>query len=120
LPRAATVTLAMFVRGPLPPESMLSNGAVTPLLSIPVPGDADSSVSADDGGAATRVADAIAADQDGATRPSPPPTPPPARGCAGCSMDAGDASATSAIAALAAIAFAKLRRRRRRPEERGS
>ncbi|MGH7295147.1 MAG: DUF2330 domain-containing protein, partial [Polyangiaceae bacterium] len=40
LPRGAAVSMATFVRGAVPPESFLSSGGATPVLSFPAPAPA--------------------------------------------------------------------------------
>jgi MYXO-CTERM domain-containing protein len=105
LPRAGNVTLGSFVRGAVPPESFLSAGGPTPLLSIPAAG-ADGGGGPDDASAPTSPTD------DAGIASQPPATPPPEGGCAGCSVGSADATSASAIAALAALGFARLRRRR--------
>jgi MYXO-CTERM domain-containing protein len=103
MPRAGAVTLTSFVHGTLPPESFLSSGGATPVLSFPAP-----SLALVDAGAAAEL--------DAATAPpAPPPLPPtapPQRGCAGCAVGATDASSAGAITALVALAIARLRRRK--------
>jgi hypothetical protein len=113
VPRGA-LTLASFVRGAVPPETILSSGlGGAPILGAAAPGNeggavvlADSAlVPPDDGGAASPVApDAGAA--------MPPPESRPSGGCAGCAV--GDRrAASSALAGLAALAFVLGLRRRR-------
>jgi hypothetical protein len=109
-PRDASLQLAAFVKGPLPPESMLSTGGATPVLSFPPP-----NMAADAGGdLGAVVAEAGAVDTSGdAGQPPPlPPTAPPSGGCAGCSSTQGNATTGGAIAALLGIALTRLRRRR--------
>jgi MYXO-CTERM domain-containing protein len=110
-PRDASLQLAAFVKGPLPPESMLSTGGATPVLSYPPPNMAVADAGGDLGAV---VAEAGAVDTGGDAGPPPPlpPTAPPSGGCAGCSSTQGNATTGGAIAALLGIALTRLRRRR--------
>ncbi|HEX8795132.1 MAG TPA: DUF2330 domain-containing protein [Polyangiaceae bacterium] len=117
LPRAGSVTLASFVRGVVPPESMLSTGGPTPLLSIPAATSGIVDAGWTDMGDATTVphpsldgGDGVATDAMPAAMPA---TAPPSGGCAGCAMAAGDTTSASAIAALVAVAGARLRRKKK-------
>jgi len=117
LPRAGSLTLASFVRGAVPPESMLSTGGPTPLLSFPAAMGAIVDAGASGTWDATTVpqpsldgGDTAAGD---ATPTAMPPTAPPSGGCAGCAIAGGDATSAGAIAALTAIAGARLRRRKK-------
>jgi MYXO-CTERM domain-containing protein len=118
LPRAGAVTLSAFVRGALPPESLLSSGGATPVLSIPATGavaaaaDVDASAVVDDGGTSGDAAPTARAAADAAAPPMPPATPPPQSGCGGCAVGTADASSASAVAALIGVALLRLRRRR--------
>jgi MYXO-CTERM domain-containing protein len=116
VPRSG-MPLAGFVRGALPPESLLTRHG--PVLASPQaarwfdagiqPGDA----AAGPDGSPESPPDMAS---PGAP-PSPPPAPPAAApthgGCAGCSTGAGDGT-TGALAALVAIALAGFRRNWRR------
>jgi MYXO-CTERM domain-containing protein len=104
LPRAGNVTLGSFVHGVVPPESFLSAGGPTPLLSIPA--------SSGNAGGVDDASAPLAPTDDAGLAPQPPATPPPEGGCAGCSTGSADATSAGAIAALAALGFARLRRRR--------
>ena len=105
VPRAAAVTLGSFVHGALPPESFLSSGGATPVLSIP----ATPPASAVDAGSTDTTVDAAAPGPDATVSPGPPSTPPPTGGCGGCS-----ASPTgedfSAVGVLALVFVAMTRR----------
>ena len=107
--RGAPVTLSTFVHGPVPPESMLSTGGATPLLSIPATtGSVDAGP---DLGATTAVADA-ASPAGWEPTPGLPKTAPPSGGCAGCSATGSDGTSLGAITALLGIAVARLRRKK--------
>jgi MYXO-CTERM domain-containing protein len=110
--RGAPLTLGTFVRGALPPESLLSRGGATPLLAIPPtsPDAVDAGGQAGGGLAMDAATEPATATDAGA--PMPPPTPPPEGGCAGCTTSGANASSASAIAALLGIAMLRLRRRR--------
>ncbi len=108
LPRGAAVTLGSFVRGALPPETFLSGGGATPVLSIPAtppPVDLDSGLA----GASTVTLDAGSPGPDVA--PPPVPLPPPPGGCAGCR--AAPSGGDLAAASLFALAFVVMIRRKR-------
>jgi hypothetical protein len=105
LPRGGALTLASFVRGPLPPESILSRGGVVAPLAI-LPGDASAPV--EDASAAQLPAAADAS----SILPAPPPTTPPRSGCAGCGIGGGDGAAMATLAAFGALVLARLRRRK--------
>ena len=100
VPRGAAVTLGTFVHGPVPPESMLSTGAATPLLSLP----------GAPGGGPDLGAGAVAPPADWEATPGLPRTAPPSGGCAGCTTTGGDGTSVGAIAALLGIAMARQRR----------
>jgi MYXO-CTERM domain-containing protein len=109
--RDPSLQLAAFVRGPLPPESLLGAGGATPVLSFPpTTGTApttgvDLDASAMEAGRADPGLDASPA--------SPlPPTAPASGGCAGCSSTRGEATTGGAVVALLAVALTRLRRRR--------
>jgi MYXO-CTERM domain-containing protein len=114
LPRGAAVTLGSFVRGALPPETFLSGGGATPVLSIPAtppPVDLDAG-SLVDGSAVIVDAGLPGADVTPPPAPSPvPPTPPPQSGCAGCSTAPGGGD--FAAASLFVLAFVVMTRRKR-------
>ena len=104
-PRTGAVTMATFVHGVVPPESFLSNGGATPVLSIPAtPGVVDA------GDAVAAPVEAGPGDTQ-ATPPPLPPTAPPQGGCAGCSTapSGGDLAAVS----LLGLAFVVMTRRKR-------
>jgi MYXO-CTERM domain-containing protein len=117
MPRAGSVTLASFVRGVVPPESMLSTGGPTPLLAIPAATGGIVDAGASDMWDATTVAhpslDGGEMAANDAMPAAMPPTAPPSGGCAGCAMAGGDATSAGAIAALTAVAGARLRRRKK-------
>jgi MYXO-CTERM domain-containing protein len=113
MPRAGGLTLAAFVRGAVPPESMLSTGGPTPLLSIPAATRTVVDAGFGDSVDATTSFDAGDATASDAMPPPMPPTAPPSGGCAGCATSGGDATSVGAIAALAAVATARLRRRKK-------
>jgi MYXO-CTERM domain-containing protein len=97
-----------FVRGALPPESFLSSGGATPVLSFPAtvaPMDAGTTSGPD-------LDAAVVAPVPTESTPPLPPTAPPQGGCAGCAMGSTDASSAGAIAALMGIALARLRRKK--------
>jgi len=111
--RRGVLTLNAFVRGALPPESLLSRGAATPVIAIPAaltdvvdagPAMPEAGLSIEAAGGAPTVDAGV---------PMPPPTPPPRGGCAGCTAVGGGASSAGAIVALLGIAVARLRRKRR-------
>jgi hypothetical protein len=110
--RGGPVTLATFVHGASPPETFLSTGATTPVLSIraaPGPADVDASAAA----TAAAAVDASAPDLAGTTSPAsaPPPTPPPQGGCGGCSAaQSGEDLATASLFALAFVAMIRRKR----------
>jgi MYXO-CTERM domain-containing protein len=108
------VTLATFVHGAPPPETFLSSGGPTPLLSIPASSGLDAGAAPgtlDAGPDLDAMPPAVVANDAGA--PAMPPTAPPSGGCAGCATTGGDTGTTAgAIAALVAVAVARLRRRR--------
>jgi MYXO-CTERM domain-containing protein len=112
LPRGGAVTLNTFVRGALPPESILSRGGATPLLAIPPSAPDTASTGAPVPEAGLVVDAATAGGPPDAAPPGPPPTPPPEGGCAGCATTGGNAGGVSAIAALLGLAVARMRRRR--------
>jgi MYXO-CTERM domain-containing protein len=104
LTRSNTLTLASFVHGALPPESMLSAGGATPALFF-----ASTNAPVDAGAQVPAVADM----PDAATRPPLPPTAPPQGGCAGCATS-GNETSGGAIAALLGLVWLRVRRPRRR------
>jgi hypothetical protein len=112
LPRTGPLTLASFLRGPMPRESMLSGGGPTPLLTV-----APTTATGDAGESA--LVDAAAAPGPGTTPAaidaSPPPLPPSAPsqgGCAGCGVARG-ANGLGGLATIAALGLAIARRRRK-------
>jgi MYXO-CTERM domain-containing protein len=109
--RAGAVTLASFVRGPLPPESFLSTGGTTPLLAL-----SNGGPSPDAGSLAAPVPEPDAAATGAppaATASAPvPTTAPPQGGCAGCTATSGNATGVGAVAAMVALALTRVRRRR--------
>ncbi len=109
--RNPSLQLAAFVRGPVPPESMLGAGGATPLLSFPPPSmrPAEAGVDLD---ASIAEAGPLDLGLDASPPPSLPPTAPPSGGCAGCSSTPGDATTGGAVVALLGIALTRLRRRR--------
>jgi len=119
VPRAGALSLAAFVRGALPPESLLSSGTPVPFVVRPLAPPI--AAPADAGGADASEPPA----QDAATAPvapaatqdaAPPPLPPSAPtqgGCAGCSAVPAHASAIGSLAGLAAVIAVRLRRRRK-------
>ncbi len=109
-PRNAALQLAAFVRGPLPPESLLGAGAPTPLLALPAPAAAAFDAGPDlDGAGASPAIPAPMSDAGGLPLPA---TAPPSGGCAGCAAAPGDAASGSAVAALVGLALMRLRRRK--------
>jgi len=110
MPRAGAVTLGSFVRGTTPPETFLSTGGATPLLSIPATsGTTPENATAPEAGLDLDAAPSPAPD---AAAPAPPPTAPPQGGCAGCSLANTDHSSAAAITALVVLGLVRLRRRR--------
>ena len=107
VPRGAAVTMQTFVRGALPPESFLSGGGATPLLSFPATAPMGAGTAA-----GPDLDAAVTAPVPTEPPPSLPPTAPPQGGCAGCAMGGTDASSAGAIAALVGIALARLRRKK--------
>jgi MYXO-CTERM domain-containing protein len=109
--RNPSLQLAAFVRGPVPPESMLGAGGATPVLSFPPPsmGPAEAGVDLD---ASVVEAGPLDLGLDASQSPPLPPTAPPSGGCAGCSSTPGDATTGGAVVALLGVALARLRRRR--------
>jgi MYXO-CTERM domain-containing protein len=110
LPRAGAVTMSSFVRGALPPETFLSGGGATPVLSIPAtPPPVDLDAGLLDGAV---IVDAAPVVEPPPPPPSPvPPTPPPQGGCAGCSSAPGGADV--AAAGLLVLGFVLMTRRKR-------
>jgi hypothetical protein len=109
LPRTGSLTLASFVRGPMPPESMLSTGAATPRLAIGAATDAGTMSGAD--AAAVAGSDDASASVDAGARPLPP-SAPASGGCAACGVARGT-NGLGGIATLAALGVALARRRRK-------
>jgi MYXO-CTERM domain-containing protein len=106
VPRAAGVSMATFVRGAVPPESFLSSGGATPVLSFPPAGAA-----VDAGPLMPPPEPEVDAGAPAGVAPPVPPTPPPQGGCAGCATGGTDAGSLGAVVALLAVALARLRRR---------
>jgi MYXO-CTERM domain-containing protein len=115
VPRGAALTLAAFVRGALPPESLLTTHG--PVLAnrtavAPTPTGDPGPATPDSGSAPSGSPQADLPGQDAAPPAARPPLATAPRGCAGCATSRDDASTGGAIAALVAIALARLRRRR--------
>jgi len=109
LPHASAVTLASFVHGAMPPETFLSGGGATPVLSIPAtPAPLDLDAGAPPGADAGAV---VPPSPPASAVPPPAPTPPPPSGCGGCSSGAGGTDL--AVASLFALAFVAMTRRKR-------
>jgi hypothetical protein len=109
--RTEGLTLASFVHGALPPESLLTRTG--PVLATP------QIVRAMDAGSplvdASTPAEAPVASDAGSSVPPAPPEPPPAirhGGCAGCSAVGTDPATGGVLASLIAIALAGLRKKR--------
>jgi MYXO-CTERM domain-containing protein len=113
LPRVGALSLASFVRGAMPPESLLSSGSPVPFV-VQATAAATADVSAPEGGAADASATQATATaaHDASPAPPLPQSAPLQGGCAGCSTGPSGAS-SSALAGFAAIAALRLRRRRR-------
>jgi len=103
------LTLASFVRGPMPPETILSSGlGGAPLLPAVASG-------ADAGDVATTLSEDAGAAPDAASPDSggvPPLDSRPAGGCAGCAVGARE-STFGALFGVTALALAMGLRRRR-------
>jgi len=114
VPRGAGLTLATFVRGVLPPESLLTRSG--PVLALPqVLTTVRASRMVDAGGdpTAASVNEATSDTSDGGPVAAPPPeAPPPVRpGCAGCSTIGADPASAATVVSLIALALAGLRRK---------
>jgi MYXO-CTERM domain-containing protein len=111
VPRAAGLTLAAFVRGAVPPESLLTRSG--PVLAMPRAAPlVDAGPPPADPGTPAPVPNSGPEMSPRAPTP-PPPSPSPARGgCAGCSTMGRDPSTPGALASLLAIALAGFRRKR--------
>jgi hypothetical protein len=117
--RGGPVTLASFLRGAAPPETFLSTGGATPVLSIPstpTPADLDAGGAQQDAAAAGATeagVDWATAHGDGVPAPAtaPPATPPPQGGCGGCT--AAPSGVDLATASLFVLAFVAMTRRKR-------
>jgi hypothetical protein len=111
VPRAAGLTLAAFVRGAVPPESLLTRSG--PVLAMPrIAPLVDAGSPPADPGTPAPVQNSAPEKSPQAPAP-PPPSPSPARGgCAGCSTMGRDPSTAGALASLLAIALAGFRRKR--------
>jgi len=112
LPRAGTLTLASFVRGAIPPESLLSSGGPTPFVVAPIAAPAGAG-SPEGGLVDAETAPVVVPVHDASSAPPLPQSAPAQGGCAGCAVAPADATAKGALAGLAAIAVARLRRRRK-------
>jgi hypothetical protein len=101
--------LAALLKGPLPPESVLSAASPTPLLSFPATtSDTDAAVPAP-------MTAPEPPDAAGIGTPVPPRLAPPEGGCGGCTVGATGGGACAVLfASLAFGAFAVRRPRRRR------
>jgi uncharacterized protein (TIGR03382 family) len=106
VPRVAAVGLSTFVRGALPPASLLSSGETTPPLAIR---SSDASTSTPE---ASTLPPSEALPDASAVLPQPPATTPPRSGCAGCSAATDDTGAAAAMATLGALGLVRFRRRR--------
>jgi MYXO-CTERM domain-containing protein len=111
LPRAGVLSLASFVRGAMPPESLLSNGGPTPFLGVQT--TAMTIASVPDTGAPDADASTPATPYDASPAPPLPPSAPVKGGCVGCAAAPSNAPATGALVGLAAVLVARLRRRRK-------
>jgi MYXO-CTERM domain-containing protein len=109
-PRAASLQLATFVRGAVPPESILSHGGATPMLAFPPTAPSGTDAGPDLDGSPPQATGA--GNTDAASTPSMPQTAPPSGGCAGCSTTPSDATSGGAVVALVGLALSRLRRRR--------
>jgi MYXO-CTERM domain-containing protein len=109
--RNPSLQLAAFVRGAVPPESMLGRGGATPVLSFP-PTTSSPVDAGPDLDAAIVDSGSLDLGLDAAVAPALPPTAPPSGGCAGCSSTPGDATTGGALLALLGVALTRLRRRR--------
>jgi MYXO-CTERM domain-containing protein len=115
VPRGAAVTLAAFVRGALPPESLLTTHG--PVLAnrtavAPTPSGGPGQATPDSGSPPNAPPRTDLPVQDAAPPAAQPPLATAPRGCAGCATSRDDASTGGAIAAWVAIALARVRRRR--------
>jgi MYXO-CTERM domain-containing protein len=104
VPRKAGLTLASFVRGATPPETMLSAGGATPVLAVPA--------SPVDAGAPPPPPVADAAPEPAEAGPPLPHTAPAQGGCAGCATSGGDAGSVFALAGPLVLVLLRVRRRR--------
>lgn len=116
LARGAPIRLAAFVRGAVPPETLLSTGTATPALLVGPPSAASASApDQNDSGAVDAAAWPNLMPDAASTLPPPlpPNAPPPGGGCAGCAATRGGSTASGALVALLAVAATRLRRRSR-------
>jgi uncharacterized protein (TIGR03382 family) len=111
LPRAGALSLASFVRGAMPPESLLSNGGPTPFLGVPM--TAATTPSVPDTGVPEADASTAATPYDASSSLPLPSSAPVQGGCAGCAAAPSNAPPAAALAGLAALLVARLRRRRK-------
>jgi MYXO-CTERM domain-containing protein len=112
LPRVGVLTLASFVRGAMPPESLLSSGGSAPLVVAPLVARVNAD-SPEGGPLEIDAAPVAVQGRDAAPAHPLPPSAPNQGGCAGCATTPADASATGALVELGAVAVARLRRRRK-------
>jgi hypothetical protein len=116
VPRGAGLTLAAFVRGVLPPESLLTRSG--PVLAMPQVLALPAAARAADAGGGSIDASVDESTKDvsdgGLPQASPPaaePPPPVRPGCAGCTTIGADPASAGAIVSLIAFVFAGLRRK---------
>ncbi len=115
VPRVAALTLASFVRGALPPESLLTRSG--PVLALPqvLTTSRASRMVDGSGGPNDASVDATTSGipDDGALVTAPPAElPPPVRpGCAGCSTIGADPASAATVVSLFAFALVGLRRK---------
>jgi uncharacterized protein (TIGR03382 family) len=113
LPRVGALSLASFVRGAMPPESLLSSGSRMPLLVQSTTVAAMDASTLEGGPSEAGEPTATVTPTDASPAPPLPPSAPAQGGCAGCSAAPSSVPTTGALAYLAAIAVARLRRRRK-------
>ena len=107
--RGAKVSLASFVRGPLPPENVLSTGGATPLFAVPRDEDASAEVEVD---AAPPPPEAVDAAPAPSTPPPAMPSTAPRSGCSGCSS-VGRAHAQGNLVAALGLLMLRFARKRK-------